>query len=173
MSSADALRVFLSSIERKSYYDILRVGRAADAGAVKSAFHEFSLLYHPDRYVDAPPEVAEIATEIFKRGVEAYRCLSRAASRERYDKALARGKLRSEASRPSTLPPPSPMRTLEDVARTARAKQLAIKADRLISVGRLDEARVQLVSAVQCEPDNVELSERLQIIYEALALEPE
>ena len=31
----------------------------------------------------------------------------------------------------------------------------------------------QLVSAVQCEPDNVELSERLQIIYEVLALEPE
>jgi curved DNA-binding protein CbpA len=174
MSSADALRVFLGSIERKSYYDILRVGREADAGAVKSAFHEFSLLYHPDRYVDAPPEVAEIASEIFKRGVESYRCLSRRASRERYDKGLARGKLRSEALRPSTLPPPPPpMRTLEDVAHTARGKQLALKADRLISAGRLDEARVQLVSAVQCEPDNVELSERLQIIYEVLALEPE
>src|SRR5271155_4932313 len=160
MSSADALRVFLDSIERKSYYDILRIGREADARAVKSAFHEFSLLYHPDRYVDAPPEVAEIASEIFKRGVESYRCLSRSVSRERYDKALARGKLRIETSRLSTLPPPPPpMRTLEDVARTGRGKQLALKADRLISAGRLDEARVQLVSAVQCEPDNVELSE--------------
>jgi len=59
------------------------------------------------------------------------------------------------------------------VARTARGKQLALKADRLISAGKLDEARVQLVGAVQCEPDNTELAERLQIIYEALALEPE
>jgi curved DNA-binding protein CbpA len=174
MSSADALRVFLSSLEKKSYYDILRVGRSADAGAVKSAFHDFSLMYHPDQYVDSPREVADLASEIFKRGVEAYRCLSRKATRERYDRALSRGKLRTESSRPSTLPPPPPpVRTLEMVARTARGKQLALKADRLITAGKLDDARVQLVSASQCEPDNAELSERLQIIYEVLALEPE
>lgn len=174
MSSADALRVFLGSLERKSYYEILRVGHGADAAAVKSAFHEFSLMYHPDRYVDSPPDVAEVASEIFKRGVEAYRCLSRKASRERYDRALGRGKLRTEATRPSTLPPPPPpVRTLEDVARTPRGKQLALKADRLISAGKLAEARVQLVSACQDEPDNTELAERLQIIYEVLALEPD
>ena len=131
-------------------------------------------MYHPDRYVGSDPEVAGVASEIFKRGVEAYRCLSRPVSRERYDRALGRGKLRTETSRPSTLPPPPPpMRTLEMVARTERGQQLARKADRLISVGKLDEARVQLVSAVQCEPDNAELTERLQIIYEVLALEPE
>jgi curved DNA-binding protein CbpA len=174
MSSVDALRVFLGSIDRKSYYDILRVGRDADAGAVKRAFHDFSLLYHPDRYVGAPPQEAEVASEIFKRGVEAYRCLSRKPTRERYDKSLARGKLRSAAARPSTLPPPPPpVRTLEDVARTPRAKQLALKADRLISAGKLDDARVALVSACQDEPDNAELAERLQIIYEVLALEPD
>jgi curved DNA-binding protein CbpA len=173
MPSADALQVFLGSLERKSYYDILRIPRGADAAAIKAAFHEFSLLYHPDRYVDSEPEVAAVASEIFKRGVEAYRCLSRPQSRERYERALGRGKLRTEASGPSTAPPPPPMRTLEMVANTARGKQLALKADRLISVGKLDDARVQLVSAVQCEPDNAELAERLQIIYEALALEPD
>ena len=71
MASADALRVFLSSLERKSYYDILRVGRDADAGTVKSAFHDFSLMYHPDRYVGSPPEVAGLA----------WRCSSAASSR--------------------------------------------------------------------------------------------
>jgi curved DNA-binding protein CbpA len=174
MASAEALRVFLGSLEKKSYYDILRVGPGADAGAIKSAFHDFSLMYHPDRYVTSPTEVAEVASEIFKRGVEAYRCLSRGPARERYDRGLSRGKLRIEPSRASTAPPPpAPMRTLEMVASTARGKQLALKADRLITAGKLDEARVQLVSAVQCEPDNAELGERLQIIYEALALEPE
>jgi hypothetical protein len=47
-----------------------------------------------------------------------------------------------------------------------------MKADRLIAVGKLEEARVHLVTACQSEPDNEELAERLQILYEALALEP-
>ena len=173
MPTAEALGVFLRSLESKSYYDILRVQRNAAEGDVKAAFHAFSLLYHPDCYVDSPREVGAVASEIYKRGVEAYRCLSRRATRERYDRALGRGKLRIEPSRPSTVPPPPTVRTLEMVARTARAKQLALKADRLITAGKLDDARVQLVSACQCEPDNAELAERLQIIYEVLALEPD
>lgn len=173
MTTADALSVFLRSLEKKSYYDILRLPPAADAEAIKAAFHDFSLLYHPDRYVSSPPEVAVVAAEIFKRGVEAYRCLSRPVTRERYDRALGRGKLRFEASRPSTVPPPPVVRTLEMLARTSRGKQHAVKADRLITANKLDEARVQLVSAVQCEPNNAELAERLQILYEVLALEPD
>ena len=106
------------------------------------------------------------------RGVEAYRCLSRTPTRERYDKGLPRGKLRQDGSRQSTAPPPPIVRTLEMVARTSRGKQLALKADRLIAVGRLDDARVQLVTACQNEPHNDELTERLQILYEAIALEP-
>jgi curved DNA-binding protein CbpA len=172
MPSKDALSVYLASLEKRTYYDILRIRPDVDAAAVKRAFHEFSLLYHPDRYVDSPTDVASVASEIYKRGVEAYRCLSRQPLRERYDRALGRGKLRIEASRPSTIPPAPVQRTLAEIARTPRAKQFAVKADRLISVGKLDDARVQLVSALQCEPHNAELAERLQILYEVLALEP-
>jgi hypothetical protein len=64
------------------------------------------------------------------------------------------------------------MRTLEMLARTPKGKLLALKADRLIAVGRLDDARVQLVTACQNEPHNEELAERLKILYEAIALEP-
>jgi curved DNA-binding protein CbpA len=172
MPSQDALSVYLASLAKRSYYDILRVRPDADAVAIKRAFHEFSLLYHPDRYVDSPREIASTASEIYKRGVEAYRCLSRQALRERYDRAIGRGKLRLEPTRPSTIPPPPVQRTLGAIARTQRGKQHAVKADRLITAGKLDEARVQLVSALQCEPDNAELAERLQILYEVLALEP-
>jgi len=172
MPSPEALRVFLQSLVRRSYYDVLRIPRDATPAAVKAGFHEFSLQYHPDRFVDSPPEVGAVATEIYKRGVEAYRCLSRKATRERYDRGLGRGKLRYEVGRQSTAPPPPTVRTLEMVARTPRGKQLALKADRLIDVGRLDDARVQLVTACQNEPHNEELAERLQILYEALALEP-
>src|ERR1700689_4371941 len=104
MASRDALEVYLQSLARKSYYDILRVDRGASSGDVKAAFHEFSLLYHPDRYVASPKDVGAVATEIYKRGVEAYRCLSRKGMRERYDRALGRGKLRLEPARASTAP---------------------------------------------------------------------
>lgn len=172
MPTRDALAVFLESLGRKTYYEILRVDRAADASAIKAAFHDFSLLYHPDRYVDSPPEVISAAQDIFKRGVEAYRCLSRGAWRARYDRAVARGLLRLDGEVPSARPPPPVARTLETIARSKRGKQFALKADRLLAIGKLDDARVQLVSACQCEPDNDELAERLQILYEALALEP-
>jgi curved DNA-binding protein CbpA len=174
MPTKDALEVFLRSLETKSYYEVLRVPRDVQPPAIKSAFHEFSLLYHPDRHVDSPMEAALVASEIYKRGVEAYRCLSRQPTRARYDNGLARGTLRLNTSRLSTVPPPPGQapRTLEAVALTAQGKRFALKADRLIAIGKLEDARVALVSAGQCEPNNEELAERLQILYEALALEP-
>jgi curved DNA-binding protein CbpA len=172
MAGREALLVFLQSLQHKSYYDILRISREAGPEDVRAAFHDFSLLYHPDRYVKSTVDVGQVAGEIYKRGVEAYRCLSRKALRERYDRALARGKIRIDPARMSTAPPPPVARTLETLARTRRGKEEALKADRLIAVGRLEQARLHLVGACQCEPDNEELAERLQILYEALALEP-
>ncbi len=173
MSDKEALAVFLASLETKSYYQVLRLPADASEAAVRSAFHSFSLLYHPDRYFGSAEGLGEIASEIYKRAVEAYRCLSRPALRRRYDRSLARGKLRFDPSSPSTIPPPPAMRTLETIAKTPRGKQVAAKAERLIAIGKLDDARVQLVTACQCEPGNDELAERLQLLYEALSLEPD
>jgi curved DNA-binding protein CbpA len=173
MASIEALTLFLNSLSKKSYYDILRVQRGSDAQAIKAAFHDFSLHYHPDRHVGAEAAVVQVAAEIYKRGVEAYRCLTRKASRDRYDRALAGGTLRIDAAvAVDPAPEPPPMRTLETIATTERGKRHALKADRLIAIGKLDEARVQLVTACQCEPHNRELAERLAAVYEALALEP-
>jgi curved DNA-binding protein CbpA len=172
MATQEALLLFLSSLDKKSYYDVLRAGKGDGPQGIKAAFHAFSLLYHPDCYVDSPKEIRETASEIYKRGVEAYRCLSRPVTRERYDRALSRGKIRLEPWLPSSRPPPPSMRTLETIAQTPHAKKFADKADRLLAIGRLDDARVQLVSACQCEPHNVELAERLRFLYDALALEP-
>jgi curved DNA-binding protein CbpA len=172
MASKEALGLFLQSLERKSYYDILRLPRDASPTQLKSAFYHFSLLYHPDCHVRSPDGVSALAAEIYKRGVEAYRCLSRAASRERYDRVLERGGIRLESSLVELSPLAPEPRTLETIAATPRGKQHAVRADRLIAIGKLEEARVQLVSACQCEPYNGELADRLQALYEALALEP-
>jgi hypothetical protein len=64
------------------------------------------------------------------------------------------------------------MRTNEMIAKTPQAKKHAAKADRFIAIGKLEEARVALTSALQHEPHNAELEERIAILYEALALEP-
>jgi curved DNA-binding protein CbpA len=172
MATKEALHLYLSSLDKKNYYDILGSTEDASPAAIKAGFHSFSLLYHPDCFVDSPMEIAALASEIYKRGVEAYRCLSRRDSRARYDRALTRGEIRLDIWLPSPLPPAPPVRTLEMIARTPRAKKLADKADRLISAGMLERARVDLISACQCEPDNEELAERLRFLYEALALEP-
>ncbi len=172
MATKEALLLYLSSIDKKNYYEILRVSPDAPPEGIKRAFHSFSLLYHPDLFVDSPKEVGAVASEIYKRAVEAYRCLSRRAERDRYDRAVARGKIRIEPWIPSTRPPPPPVRTLETIARTARAKTFATKAERLIAIGRLAEARLELVTACQSDPGNDELEERLRFLYEAIALEP-
>ena len=172
MATKEALELFRDSLEKKSYYDILRIPRDTPPRGVKTAFYDFSLLYHPDCHAGSSPDVAAVAAEIYRRGVEAYGCLSRAPSRARYDQALARGAIRLDALRVEIEPPMPQPRTLEMVATTARGKQHSLRADRLIAIGKLDDARVQLVSACQCEPDNGELADRLQALYEALALEP-
>src|SRR5258708_11150435 len=101
MATQEALLLFLSSLDKKNYYEVLRAGHGDGPAGIKSAFHAFSLLYHPDCYVDSPAGIRETATEIYKRGVEAYRCLSRPTTRERYDRALSRGKIRLEPWLPS------------------------------------------------------------------------
>jgi curved DNA-binding protein CbpA len=170
--SRDAFLHWVAGVHKKSYYDILRVAADASPQAIKSAFHVFALNYHPDRYADEDPEVAAAAGEVFKRGVEAYRVLSRPGLRERYDEALAKGRNRLDEKRVDTAPPPPVGKTLEQVAKTPKGKQWALKADRLLSIGKLEDARLVLVNAVQLEPDNAELQDRLNLIYEAMALEP-
>ena len=163
---------WLSVASGKTYYELLRIRPDATQDAIKEAFHRFALACHPDRYVEEPADIREVAAEVFKRGVEAYRVLSRPTVRARYDRAMSRGKLRLDEHAASERPPAPVGKPLEDVAKTTSAKKFALLADRLLSVGKLDEARVQLITALQHEPDNAELSERLVILYEALALEP-
>lgn len=162
----------LSTLEEKSYYEILRVPSGSTVAEVKEAFHEFALACHPDQYVDDAPEITLAASEVFKRGVEAYKVLSRPRWRAEYDEGLTKGKLRFARGEARETAPPPAMRTLEDIARSPRAKQHALRADRFISSGKLEDARIALVTAMQEDPENEELKERLQLLYEALALEP-
>lgn len=172
MASLTALQNRLELIEEQSYYEILRVPSGAPVSDVKAAFHDFALDVHPDRYVDAEAADSRVAAEIFKRGVEAYKILSNPKTRASYDEGLIAGRLRYVEGRAPAAKPVSRTLTLEEVALRPRAKQHALKADRFIAAGRLDEARVALVSAIQEDYDNDDLKERLNALYRQIAAAP-
>ena len=70
----------LSSM-KKDYYDVLGVPRSADEQAIKKAYRQLALKYHPDRNPDDPS-----AEEKFKEATEAYEVLRDQELRNLYDR---------------------------------------------------------------------------------------
>ncbi len=68
-------------MSKRDFYEVLDVGRDADASTIKKAFRKLALKYHPDRNPDDPA-----AEESFKEAAEAYEVLSDADRRARYDR---------------------------------------------------------------------------------------
>ena len=65
---------------KRDYYEVLGVGRDADAGSVKKAYRQLAMKYHPDKNPDN-----QEAEESFKEAAEAYEVLSDAKKRATYD----------------------------------------------------------------------------------------
>lgn len=187
MAAASTFVVWAESLETMHYYDVLRVPFAANQQEIQKAFHDLSLRCHPDRFVDEPVEVGQAASAVFKRLVEAYGVLRRPQLKQRYDEELRKQLIAARGASGGgnasgvgakfdehavAQKPKFEQRTLYMIARNPKAKQFAAKADRFLSNGQLEEARIQVISAYQHDPGNDELKERLDIIYEALALEP-
>jgi len=66
---------------KRDYYEILGISRDADDGAVKRAYRQAALRYHPDRNPDDPE-----AEEKFKEATEAYEVLRDPELRGLYDR---------------------------------------------------------------------------------------
>jgi curved DNA-binding protein CbpA len=162
-----------AALDVVSYYDILAIPRDASDADIRLAFKRFAGEYHPDRYVRESRQDAALAAEIFKRGTEAFAILTNPVIRPLYDEGLSRGHHRfieGEAAAAAEAAKPR-VKTLEDLATTPKAKELARKADRLLVADRIEEARVLLTDAVQAEFENVELQARLYAMYTAQGLE--
>ncbi|MBO7624001.1 MAG: molecular chaperone DnaJ [Bacteroidales bacterium] len=68
-------------MEKRDYYEVLGVPKNADAQAIKKAYRQKAIQYHPDKN----PGDKE-AEEKFKEAAEAYEVLSNPEKRERYDR---------------------------------------------------------------------------------------
>lgn len=66
--------------DKRDYYEVLGVGKDADAGAIKRAYYQLAKKYHPD----ANPG-DKVAEEKFKEVNEAYEVLSDSDKRAKYD----------------------------------------------------------------------------------------
>ena len=68
-------------MEKRDYYEVLGVPKNADAQAIKKAYRQKAIQYHPDKN----PGDKE-AEEKFKEAAEAYEVLSNPEKREKYDR---------------------------------------------------------------------------------------
>jgi curved DNA-binding protein CbpA len=171
MDLQDIERIFEwdALIDQSSYYEVLGLLEIADASAIRKAFHEFAVAFHPDAFPQADDETADALRRVFQRGAEAYRVLSRPESRADYDLALAKGQLRLDTTiAPAPLARNSDIRSLDELCRSPGARRYAKKAEELISNGDLTAAKRELQMALREDGENSDLAERLDAIDLAL-----
>ncbi|HLK39466.1 MAG TPA: DnaJ domain-containing protein [Polyangiaceae bacterium] len=166
---------WLAVLDDLTYYELFGLTVDASADDVRSAFHAFCEIFHPDRYFGSPEADRIGVSTIFKRATEAYLVLSDAGLREHYDAQLrgAQGTRPqrisfSSRSRPPASRSPGPAK-LEDSVRTPTARPFARRAEELIGAGDLRQAKLQLVMANHMDPQNEALETALKDLETRLA----
>ncbi len=173
-SPLERLLAWADVLDESNYYEILGVLEICDDEALRQAYHQFALSFHPDVHRGESEEVQHKVRRIFERGTEAYRALTDPELRVKYDMSLRQGKRRlpsTIAPRVTDAPPPpsSAAKPLDVLARSAGAKLSAQKAAKLISKGDLEGALRELKKALEFDGGaNLGLEERLEALEMAL-----
>lgn len=155
-------------LDDSSYYEILGVLEICDEAALRQAYHDFALSFHPDLFRDHPEPVQARVRRIFQRGTEAYRVLGNRELRIKYDLGLRRGKRRFEEALAPRSETPDPQkalakkRPLDELCRSGGAKLAAQKAQKLLEKGEVEAAVGELQKALGYDGGaNAALSEQI------------
>lgn len=155
--------------ENLDYYELLGVPRTATVEEIKRAFRREISKYHPDRYVNAPPEDQVYAERRSQQLTEAHAVLTDFASRNAYN----RGQLQPNSVRRGSTPRPV-------VAPTPRDHQAALyeQAQSHLEAGRTLQAIGVLRQLQQLNPfyrDSAEMLARAEVDLQTqeAALRPE
>jgi DNA-binding response OmpR family regulator len=150
-----------------SYYQLLDVPFESDRATIQGAFHQRSLLYHPDRHGRLKSEIPhafEKVNTIYKRLSEAYRVLGNASQRHEYNVGLRRsGTLRYDVE--------ARRRREEknmELATTPDGRARVLKAYECRTFGDLEGAQKWLGEALRLEPQNLAIADQIDAIGKLL-----
>lgn len=152
-----------TSLDDVDYYGLLGIPADASIDAIKSGFRAFARRYHPDRFVGQPEHVAE-ATSVYRRATEAYRVLTNPDARRLYDEQRAQGfkRLDRDAARRSVRPSGRPSAAPgASETYSARARPFVAQAEQALRSRNYKQAKLNLQIAVQHEPHNDYLRQKL------------
>jgi curved DNA-binding protein CbpA len=156
-------------LQALDYYTLLQVPEGATSDEVRRAFHRFAAKYHPDRFTGAGAEPAKVerASEIYRRGAEAYKVLTDPVRRKQYDVGLSQGRLRFDATAPVEPEKPT-VGSWPIKVRNPLARPFAIKGEQLYKAGDLMNARMNLRLALQKDAGNLQLQAVLEDVEQRL-----
>lgn len=155
------------------YYTLLAVDSEAGAEEIHKAFRKFARRYHPDRFTTGDdPEKRLRATQIYRRGSEAYQILTDPISRRAYDRVLVMGKMRLSTEEKEQAD------AQEKVADAPKKKENPIKSPQALAFynkaadaarnGQWRDAWRSMKTALELEPANKLLQQRLHQIESRL-----
>lgn len=151
------------------YYTLLGVAPDASNADIKRAFRRFARRYHPDRFAGAPEDKAQRATQIYRRGSEAYQILTDPVARRAYDRVLRVGALRlGTEERERAAAEESAPKKNEPPIRSPQARAFYQRAAEEARGGRWREAWRAMKTALEHEPDSALLRARLTQIEDRL-----
>jgi curved DNA-binding protein CbpA len=154
------------------YYTLLGLEPEASAAEIKKAFRRFARRYHPDRFAGGDEEKVARASQIYRRGSEAYQILTDPVSRRAYDRMLRMGRVRltgdeAERAHMAQRAAAAPKKR-ERPIRSPQAHAFYRKAAQAARSGQWRAAWRAMKTALEIEPDNRLLQARLQQIESRL-----
>lgn len=157
----------LAELAEQDYYQMLDLPTDAPHHAVKKAFDQVSLRYHPDRYKQFRDRrwgeaLYEKVNQLYTILTEAYQVLSDRELRQRYDELRAEGQRRMPPDELSS--PESGPSSLTDAANSAKTRRFLEMAQTEIAKTNWDAALQNLEFAASIEPDNDRISKKIDEI---------
>ena len=147
-NTIDTVEDFFAAVERAvHYYDVLGVGKQANAEEIKNAYHSLARRYHPDRFHQADAQLRNQIESAFARVAQAYEVLGDASTRASYDAQFASPSsgASSRATRERT--PASPPAPTDNRAESSFRKGVAAAKQ-----GQIQQALRSFAEAASMEP---------------------
>jgi hypothetical protein len=160
---------FFENLDKLDYYTLLQIPANASAAAIKDAYFNCSIEFHPDRFLQLTDErLREKIYEVYKRMSEAFKVLSNPETRCQYDAMLVNPERQTDLRYLERGTQHISSDDFTSDAMTPAGKKYLHFANLAEVEGNLRSARMYLTLALQWEPHNDSLRMRLEDITNRL-----